>query len=92
MTINLFTLAILLTIVALMSLPWAVIAWGRRLNRRAPDATPWSRWAWRWFILVPLVPAGAYLVIGTTVMKWGWPMTIWLGTAAVMHGLYVRKS
>jgi hypothetical protein len=91
MILNLFTLAILTTIVALISLPWAVIAWGRRLACRAPDATPWSRWAWRWFILVPLVPAGVYLIIGNTVMKWGWPMTIWLVTAAVMHGLYARK-
>jgi hypothetical protein len=82
---------IAITCVACLVLPWSVIAWGRRLARRAPHEAPWSRWAWRWLILVPLVPMGAYLVIGNTVMKWGWPMTVFLLVAAVTHGLFIRK-
>jgi len=92
MTLDPYLLAILATITAVIGLPWAVVTWGRRLERRAPHETPWSRFAWRWLILVPLVPMGAYLVIGNTVMKWGWAATIWIFAGAALNGLLSRDA
>lgn len=87
-----FWLTLVISVLALVLLPWATIAWGRRLARRPVGATPLSRWAWRLFILVPLVPLGAYCMLGHFAMTWGWATTIWIFAASAVRGLVDRDA
>jgi hypothetical protein len=84
--------AAVVTAIALIVLPWLVITWGRRVSHRAPQDAPLSRWLWRTCILVPLVPLGTYLMVGSFVHTWGWAATIWFFTASALRGLLTPRQ
>jgi hypothetical protein len=80
------------TVVALIVLPWLVITWGRWVTRRPPQDAPIARWIWRWGVLLPLIPLGTYLLIGSFVHTWGWAATIWFFTASALRGLLTPRD
>jgi len=73
-----------------LGLSWLLIRWGRRVT--ASPNRPIARWVWTWLIVGPLVPLGAYLMIGHFVMTSGWTMTIWVFGMSALQGLLQRDA
>ena len=78
--------------IALIVLPWLVIAWTRRLHGRPRDQAVVQRWLYRIVVLGLLVPLGTYLLVGHFVLTWGWPATVWIFVGSALRGLLERDA
>lgn len=84
--------AAVVTGIALIGLPWLVIAWTRRLHGHPRDQVVVQRWVYRIGVLGVLVPLGTYLLVGHFVLTWGWPATIWIFVGSALRGLLERDA